>query len=247
MKLTLISESSLQLGIGNTMHLSSFLNRLKFRIREAKHDLTVIDATWINPNTVREHQAKGAKVILFNNLDEKSNQLADIAVNGEHKGFDNKVLRQFHNVHFLGPKYIFLREEFFDFPHWETKRIHSVNCKIGIMLGGTDPLGLTKKIELELAEFQTEIISGHDIAAQMYCVDLMLTGCGIGFWESLAVGTPAIPFAANQEHADYYSPTFKLGQPGHLKEMIYNAEYTMPNLKYEVGQGADEVLEEILR
>ena len=78
-------------------------------------------------------------------------------------------------------------------------------------------------------------------------MDLMITGCGLGFWESLAVGTPAIPIAQNEAQAKQYGSVFKMGEVGRLREMIENREWVMPDEKYQIGQGADDVIEEILR
>jgi spore coat polysaccharide biosynthesis predicted glycosyltransferase SpsG len=164
-------------------------------------------------------------------------------------GFANSITRrQMANgktqVHFAGPRYWFLRPEF----KWRTQSPTGVN-QIGIMMGGTDPNNIAYDLLLKFGAGNALIVAGNaaQVAYQMSLVDLMLVGCGLGFWESLAVGTPTIPFAANEQQATQYGSVFKLGTLENVKAMIQNGEWVEANLRYQIGEGQGEVIEEILR
>lgn len=252
MRITYIAEGSSQLGMGNIMHQATVANALKWRALESKRDIVIIDALHVDPGDVKCFDMN-AKWVSFNCLDEGFNSFCQVVVNAEVKGFCNSSIEQYYRgenrqVCFKGPRYWFLRDEFAEWD-WITQG-EVITWTIGVMIGGTDPDNITTSIMEELKSMNmpdTRIIEGENIADKMCRCDLMITGCGLGFWESLKVGTPVIPFASNDLQREYYEGTFKMGELGHLREMIANREFVMPDPKYQIGKGTQEVIDEILR
>lgn len=242
MRLTYISECSKGLGLGHVFHQSVVMERLKWRALESKGDLCIIDDLWTSEQQVHYWADQGYKVVLFNCLDNHANHAASIAVTPD-------VSPQFKNVvthcvnacctRFYGPRYWFLRSQFL-------KPLGRANPRhIGMMIGGTDPLGLGEQIKAQLPE--VKVIQGEHISYQMRQCRLMLTGCGQSFWESLAVGTPAIPFASNEAQAKQYGSVFKLGTVDTVRGMIERREWVKPDPAWEIGRGWQDVIEEIIR
>ena len=238
MRITYIAEGSKELGMGHIMHQAAVMERLKWRALEAKKEIVIADVLDLIPEEIDVWNMEGCeKAVLFNCLHPELYRKADIIVTPDvSPGFTNTITRTTCQVHFAGPRYWFLRDEFMD-RLWANRMLyhdfpipipHAVPPrKIGIMIGGTDCLGLTNTILKELRRFKPNVIQSHrssTIAGQMAAADLMITGCGLGFWESLAVGTPAIPIAQNEYQAKQYGSVFKLGEVGRLREMIENRE-----------------------
>ena len=240
MRLTYISEGSKELGMGHIMHQAVVMERLKWRALESKRDLCIIDSLVPTLGMAMAGCGDKPKLVLFNCLKPKEQRLADIVVTPDvSPKFKNKVTRKKGWVHFAGPRYWFLRSQFL-------KPLGRANPRhIGMMIGGTDPLRLGEKIKALLPE--VKVIQGEHISYQMRQCRLMLTGCGQSFWESLAVGTPAIPFAANEAQAKQYGSVFRLGKVDDIRGMIERREWVNPDPAYEIGRGWQEVIEEIIR
>ena len=247
MRLTYISEGSKELGMGHIMHQSVVMDRLKWRSLESDGDILVVDALDPNagyPRLVKPYDHDGGKIVVFNCLEVPA--WANIAVTPDvSPDFQNIVTREGSTLHFAGPKYWFLRDEFLN---GDTMRVPSHERRdVGILIGGTDPLGLTKRLEAELKGMNTFVIRGASVAFGMSLCKVMLTGCGQSFWESLAVGTPAIPFAANEAQAKQYGSVFELGAIETVRDMIRGERWVKPNPVYEIGRGWSDVVEAIVR
>ena len=236
-----IRDSSKELGKGHSYHSSVVSQRLAPFEAEAKRDVVIIDSLRVSTEQVQFWRDTTHKLVLFNCIDNIANQYADVSVTPDVSlGFQNACCNCGHGVHFRGPRYWFLRDEFY-----EPAEAARPWYEVGVMIGGTDPLNITEQIQEQLRSVL--VVHGTDIASQMRMCRLMLTGCGQSFWESLAVGTPAIPFAANEAQAKQYGSVFRLGNVADIRGMIERREWVNPDPAYEIGRGWQEVIEEIIR
>jgi spore coat polysaccharide biosynthesis predicted glycosyltransferase SpsG len=242
-----IRDSSKELGKGHSYHSSVVSQRLAPFESEAKRDAIIIDS--LVPTVGMTYAAaNNAKLVLFNCLYPGSQGLADIVVTPDISPcFENvrtvyDAASDLKTTWFRGPRYWFLRDEF-NLPPEKPMPFYDV----GILIGGTDPLDLTERIREQLKGMRVLVLKGRDIAFQMRMCEVMLTGCGQSFWESLKGGVPAIPFASNEAQAKQYGPTFQLGEVGSIRTAIKRQEWAMPSERWQIGEGVDEVIAEILR
>jgi spore coat polysaccharide biosynthesis predicted glycosyltransferase SpsG len=236
-----IRDSSKELGKGHSYHSSVVSQRLAPFEAEAKRNVLIVDALDPEPLIDDPYAYEDWTAVFFNCLE--APRWADIVVTPdvsphfENARDENKIPRQ---VWFRGPRYWFLRDEF-NLP--EEKPIPFY--EVGVMIGGTDPLNLTEKIQEQLRSVL--VVHGEDIAFQMRMCRTMLTGCGQSFWESLRCGVPAIPFASNEAQAKQYGESFRLGSVSDIRGMLDRGEVVRPDAKWQIGEGWREVVEAILR
>jgi spore coat polysaccharide biosynthesis predicted glycosyltransferase SpsG len=242
-----IRDSSKELGKGHSYHSSVVSQRLAPFEGDTEEDTVIVDA--LDPFPALERIDRWDKLVLFNCLHPEDHlgvyerHVANVIVTPdvsplfENARDENKIPRQ---VWFRGPRYWFLRDEF-NLP--EEKPIPFY--EVGVMIGGTDPLNLTEKIQEQLRSVL--VVHGEDIAFQMRMCRTMLTGCGQSFWESLRCGVPAIPFASNEAQAKQYGESFRLGSVSDIRGMLDRGEVVRPDAKWQIGEGWREVVEAILR
>lgn len=237
-----IRDSSKELGKGHSYHSSMVSQRLAPFEAEAKRDVVVIDSLNIKATDIDRWYLRDFKTVLVNCINDAANQVADIAVTPDiSPRFENVVTRGDDRLWFRGPRYWFLRDEF-NLP--EEKPIPFY--EVGVMIGGTDPLNLTERIHTELKGMRVLTVHGQDIAMQMRLCEVMLTGCGQSFWESLRCGVPAIPFASNEAQAKQYGESFRLGDVSGIRGMLDREEVVRPDPRWQIGEGWRDVVEAII-
>jgi spore coat polysaccharide biosynthesis predicted glycosyltransferase SpsG len=92
-----------------------------------------------------------------------------------------------------------------------------------------------------------------NVAESMFKSDVVFTSPGLSFFEALAVGTPVIGFHQNELQRDVYKgflTTVDISELFKLPEMIKNKSFIFPNhpfvISMEIGEGKDEIINEIL-
>jgi hypothetical protein len=245
-----IRDSSKELGKGHSYHSSVVSQRLAPFEAEGEGLTVIVDN--LDPLPSLEHVRGWDKLVLFNCLypeDYLGNHESgyahvidtpDVSQGFENVRHENQTIWG-KQVWFRGPRYWFLRDEFY-----EAAEATRPWYEVGVMIGGTDPLNLTEKIQEQLRSVL--VVHGTDIASQMRMCRVMLTGCGQSFWESLRCGVPAIPFASNEAQAERYGESFQLGEVSTIRTAINRQEWVNPDPgRWQIGEGWRDVVEAIIR
>jgi spore coat polysaccharide biosynthesis predicted glycosyltransferase SpsG len=93
-----------------------------------------------------------------------------------------------------------------------------------------------------------------NVSEIMYNSHVVFASPGLSFFESLAIGTPVIGFHQNELQGNVYNegalPTIDKSKLSELKSMIENKSFLYPEdpfiAKMEIGEGKDEIINEIL-
>ncbi len=135
---------------------------------------------------------------------------------------------------FCGPKYLILRDEFFDY--WRRRKvIRDEVRRVLLMFGGSDPSNYTVKVMRLLESYDVlavlgpgyrwvdeairvadetgaeVVMSPRRVAGLMYKSDVVVTSLGLTFFESMCVGTPAIAICQNDVQRWIYDNTYRFG------------------------------------
>ncbi len=195
-------------------------------------NLVVIDNLDFEEDILKEIKDQ-IKIVLVDNLDPKINKHADIVMS-MYKSFVNK---NYHNnttdtQYFCGPKYLLLRDEFYNSP--KKVLLKPKIEDILLIFGGSDPSNLTSKVLEKIGDnYRINIVLGPEfnyydvlyriidtyennhvtiniepdnIAELMYNADLVITSPGLSMFESVYVGSPVLLISQNDLQNRYYSP-----------------------------------------
>jgi spore coat polysaccharide biosynthesis predicted glycosyltransferase SpsG len=219
-------------------------------IKQKQPNIVIFDKIDVCPVLAKNIKEQiGCKLFIFTNLT-SANNYADLyvmAAMGTH--FKNVRIIENGKTICLGPKYLVLREEFFNYP----KRINTDEKlkNVLIQFGGADPAGLTfeaiktlskikdplniyavigisnlQKREIEkfvyengLSERVNILSNVRNVAELMSKADLCLVSPGISFFESLFMGVPVMCFYQNQMQFDAWYEDVKLFSKNDLANM----------------------------
>jgi spore coat polysaccharide biosynthesis predicted glycosyltransferase SpsG len=145
-------------------------NEVAKLLKEMRPNIVVIDKLNVDkPFAKKIKDSLNAKLVIFNNLT-LANKSADIAVTAD-IGSRFKNIRRYDKetgtLYFYGPKYWFLRREFYEF-HQKGKIPGLRIKKILLIFGGSDPSDLTSTVLDELLglsnDFKIDVILGAHFA-----------------------------------------------------------------------------------
>jgi spore coat polysaccharide biosynthesis predicted glycosyltransferase SpsG len=233
--------------MGHLLNSATLHSELKLRLINCKRDLVVFDAPYVQPFEVIRARGRGAKTVTFYSRG-PANYDADICVCPTDSGLPpHENLREVrgHTIFFHGPRYRILREEF------RKKYSYPLRNRVLIMLGGTDVLDLAQTVQETIGAASEVANNASSIAEWLSCSALAIVSPGFSVWEALYVGTPIIIIPQNEEQVKTYGKSFPLLMPDqiHLLSDLSQVQdrIVYPGAKYEIGEGAAELLEEILR
>jgi spore coat polysaccharide biosynthesis predicted glycosyltransferase SpsG len=93
-----------------------------------------------------------------------------------------------------------------------------------------------------------------NVGEEMFNHDVVFASPGLSFFEALAVGTPVVGFHQDELQKEVYAdvlPTLGREDLGKVPYILINKTFIYPHdlkiLKMEIGEGKDELLNEILR
>ena len=127
---------------GFNVHYLEDKNKIVTFIENYRPDLLIIDYLGISYEFVKCVKTTGSKIAIIGN-NTKSNNLADLVVNAIiGTDFVNEIkIDSFGTKYLLGPKYLVLRDEFYDI---EKQYVYRNNLKnILLLFGGTDQANFT--------------------------------------------------------------------------------------------------------
>jgi UDP-2,4-diacetamido-2,4,6-trideoxy-beta-L-altropyranose hydrolase len=122
-------------------------NEIIRKLKDIRPIVVVIDKLTLKENFVRSLKRNSkTRIVIFDNLS-PANEYADVVVNAIAEGYSKNrkyVDKSTNTFYFYGPKYLLLREEFYEHKKNTEKELNEIG-RVLLIFGGSDPSNLSSK------------------------------------------------------------------------------------------------------
>lgn len=129
-----------------------------------------------------------------------------------------------------------------------------INLNVVVVVGASYPFKSSLEQIVANSHCKIQILSNvANVAELMFKSDLVFTSPGLTFFEALVVGTPVVCFHQNEQQKNEFLnifPTLETADLASIPSIIESKSFLTPNdirvKNMQIGEGRDEILEELL-